>query len=598
VNKDDLIGLNAAVDRLRQQIGLLEARVAKLEGASSSSTVSTDQMETIPASDLESAEESLQPAATRAVFLLGRSILILAGAFLLRALTDGGVLPSSAGIGLGVAYPLAMILLADRVGAREDRAGALGYGLTAVLVAYPFLVETIGILKIVSSVVGGLALAVLTGAGLLVAARRYLRLLAWAFTLAALVAILTLNIALDAPFFFTSLLLALGVGTLLLAYTRGWRIKRWFPALAADAVILRFVVIAANPDGPSPGTVLPSTAGTMALALTLLVVYLGIFTFRAVVQNKGVRTFYVTQSMAVLLIGFGGAVRLAQSSGGAATLLGWLALAAASAYYAVAFTFVRQRHGRGRGFFYFASLALVFLVLGSRVVAADTWLAWSWIGLGLAAALLGGRFDRVTLRAHSAIYLVLAAWQTGLTAAAWDAFLGGSDVVWSGLDPAGVAALLVTIGCYGVMVWTQRGREISVARRVPNFCIAVMALSGLGWGAVWLLVQGLGEAPPAASPATVAVIRTGVLAATAVALAWVGRRSGWVELTWLVYPLLALGCVKLLIEDLRRGTPLTLTVGFALFGTALILAPRMMLAGRKATRSDRTDQAPFGGKPN
>jgi hypothetical protein len=586
VKNNDLIGLMAAVDRLRLQVISLEARVAELEGTASFPAVSADLSEAVLAPDLEPAEENLRPAAMRGAFLLGRSILILAGAFLLRALTDSGTLPPLAGFGLGVVYALAMILLADRVGAREDRAGAVAYGLTAVLVAYPFLVETMGMLKIVSPVMGGLALAVLTSAGLLVAARRYLRLLAWAFTLTALMAILTLNIALDAPFIFASLLLALGVGTLLLAYTRGWRIERWFPALAADAVILRLVLITADPGDPAPGTVLPSTSGTMVLALTLLVVYLGIFTFRAVVQNKGVRTFYVMQSMAVLLIGYGGAVRLIQSDAGGAALLGWLALAAASGYYAVAFTVVRQRHGRGRGFFYFASLALVFLVLGSRVVAADTWLAWCWIGLGLAAALLGGWFDRVTLRAHSAVYVALAAWHTGLTAAAWDVFLGGSDVAWRGLDAAGVAALLVTIGCYGVLVWTQRGREVSVARRVPRFCIAVLALSGLGWGAVWLLVQGLGEAPPAASPATVAVIRTGVLAATVVALAVVGRRSSWVELTWLVYPLLALGCVKLLIEDLRRGTPLTLTVGFALFGTALILAPRMMLAGRKATRSD------------
>jgi hypothetical protein len=586
VNMTDLTGLKAAVDRLRQQVGSLEARVAELEGAASSSAVSVDQMDVVPAPDLESPDENLRPAAMRAVFLLGRSILIVAGAFLLRALTDSGTLPPSAGFGLGVAYALAMILLADRMGARKDRAGAVAYGLTAVLVAYPFLVETMGMLKIVSPVVGGLALALLTGAGLLVAARRYLRLLAWAFTLAALLAILTLNFALDAPLFFASLLLALGVGTLLLAYTRSWRIKRWFPALAADAVILRLMLIAADPGDPAPGTVVPSTSGTMVLVLTLLVVYLGIFTFRAVVQNKGVRTFYVMQSMAVLLIGYGGAVRLAQSGAGGAATLGWLALAAASAYYAVAFTVVRQRHGRGRGFFYFASLALVFLVLGSRVVAADTWLVWGWIGLGLAAALLGGLFDRVTLRAHSAVYMALAAWHSGLTAAAWDALLGGSDVVWRGLDSAGVAALLVTIGCYGVLVWTQRGREVSAARRVPRFCIAALALSGLGWAVVWLLVQGLGDVPPAASRATVAVIRTGVLAATAVALAVVGRRTGWVELTWLVFPLLALGCVKLLVEDLRRGTPLTLTIGFALFGTALIFAPRILLAGRKATPAD------------
>ncbi len=583
MNMNDLTGLKIEVDRLGQQVRSLEARVAELEGAASLSAEATHQTEELPVQELDLADENLRPAATRAAFLLGRSILIVAGAFLLRALTDSGTLPPAIGFGLGVAYALAMILVADRAGAREDKAGAVAFGLTAVLVVYPFLIETMGMLKIVSPVVGGLALAVLTSAGLLVSARRYLRVLAWAFTLAALAAILTLNFALEAPLFFAGLLLALGLGTLFLAYTRGWRIKRWFPALAADLVILRLVLIVADSGDSAPGKVIPSTAGVMILALSLLIFYLGIFTFRAIVQNKGVRTFYVVQSMAVLLIGYGGAVRLAQSGAGGAPMLGWLALAAASAYYTVAFTFVRQRHGRGRGFFYFASLALVFLILGSRVVAAGPWLTWSWIGLGVAAAVFGGRFDRVTLRAHSAVYLALAAWYTGLIGAARDAFLGGSDTTWSGLDAAGVASLLVTMVCYGILVWTQRGREVSKARRVPRFCIAVLALSGLGWAAVWLLVQGLGDAPPDASPAIVAVIRTGVLAATAVALAVVGRRSGWVELAWPVFPLLAMGCVKLLLEDLPRGSPLTLTVGFALFGTALILAPRMQLAGRKTT---------------
>jgi hypothetical protein len=583
VNMNDPARLQIEVDLLGQQVRSLEARVAELEGAAPLSAEATDQREELAVQERELADDNLRPAATRAAFLLGRSILIVAGAFLLRALTDSGTLPPAIGFGLGVAYALAMILVADRAGAREDKAGAVVFGLTAVLVAYPFLVETMGMLKIVSPVVGGLVLAVLTSAGLLVSARRYLRLLAWAFTLAALAAILTLNFALDAPLFFAGLLLALGVGTLFLAYTRDWRTKRWLPALAADFVILRLVLTAADSGDSGPGAGVPSTAGAMALALSLLVFYLGIFTFRAIVQNKGVRTFYVVQSMAVLLIGYGGAVRLAQSGAGGAPLLGWLALAAASAYYAVAFTFVRQRHGRGRGFFYFASLALVFLILGSRVVAAGPWLVWSWIGLGVAAAVFGGRFDRVTLRAHSAVYLALAAWNTGLIAATRSAFLGGPGTSWRGLDAAGVASLLVTMVCYGILVWTQRGREVSKARRVPRFCIAVLALSGLGWAAVWLLVQGLGEAPPAASPAIVAVIRTGVLAATAVALAVVGRRTGWIELTWLVFPLLAMGCVKLLLEDLRRGSPLTLTVGFALFGTALILAPRMHLAGRKTT---------------
>ena len=40
-------------------------------------------------------------SASRVLFLLGRSLLFLAGAFLLRSLTDRGVLPPALGFGLG-----------------------------------------------------------------------------------------------------------------------------------------------------------------------------------------------------------------------------------------------------------------------------------------------------------------------------------------------------------------------------------------------------------------------------------------------------------------------------------------------------------------
>ena len=40
--------------------------------------------------------------------------------------------------------------------------------------------------------------------------------------------------------------------------------------------------------------------------------------------------------------------------------------------------------------------------------SAGPLLAWTWILLGLVAVLLGARFDRLTLRAHSAVWLALA----------------------------------------------------------------------------------------------------------------------------------------------------------------------------------------------
>ncbi|MBE0566630.1 MAG: hypothetical protein IH621_11760 [Krumholzibacteria bacterium] len=99
---------------------------------------------------------------------------------------------------------------------------------------------------------------------------------------------------------------------------------------------------------------------------------------------------------------------------------------------------------------------------------------------------------------------------------------------------------------------------------------------------VTLLVRLVTASPPAASPAAVAVVRTGVLAVTAVALAMVGRRPRLAELGWLVHPLLVLGLAKLVFEDLGRGNPVALTVGFGLFGGALIMAPRLLRSPRRA----------------
>jgi hypothetical protein len=53
------------------------------------------------------------------------------------------------------------------------------------------------------------------------------------------------------------------------------------------------------------------------------------------------------------------------------------------------------------------------------------------------------------------------------------------------------------------------------------------------------------------------------------------RHPRWPEVVWLLYPVLGLGAVKLVLDDLRRGRPATLFLSFVLYGAALILAPRI-----------------------
>ncbi len=85
---------------------------------------------------------------------------------------------------------------------------------------------------------------------------------------------------------------------------------------------------------------------------------------------------------------------------------------------------------------------------------------------------------------------------------------------------------------------------------------------------------------PAADPAVLAVIRTAVLALAAVALAFGVPRVRLFEMTWLVLPLIVLGGIKFLAEDLPHGRPLTLFLGLACYGTALIGASRVLRTRR------------------
>jgi hypothetical protein len=97
-----------------------------------------------------------------------------------------------------------------------------------------------------------------------------------------------------------------------------------------------------------------------------------------------------------------------------------------------------------------------------------------------------------------------------------------------------------------------------------------------GW-LIGVIALALPGAPGRAADAgVIATVRTSVLAAAALALAWTGRSERFRESSWLLYPVLAAGGLKLLVEDLPRSRPATLFIALALYGGALIVAPRLV----------------------
>ncbi len=89
---------------------------------------------------------------------------------------------------------------------------------------------------------------------------------------------------------------------------------------------------------------------------------------------------------------------------------------------------------------------------------------------------------------------------------------------------------------------------------------------------------------------TLATERTAVLALGTLLVAWIGRHDRFREWSWLVYPLLVVTGLKMVAQDFGQSRPATLFIALALYGAALILAPRLRRAFRAPKRELPKDQ--------
>ena len=104
-----------------------------------------------------------RPDAIAWLTLAGRTLMVLGGAYLLRAITESGRLPASAGVVIGLGFALVWLGAADRAGVHGDRKLSGGFhGLTAVLIGMPLLLEASTRFRFLSPEVGAVALTVLT----------------------------------------------------------------------------------------------------------------------------------------------------------------------------------------------------------------------------------------------------------------------------------------------------------------------------------------------------------------------------------------------------------------------------------------------------
>ncbi len=564
---DRLARLEATVAALSEELAGLSARLARLEGAAGPAERAADAALLDRRPDAGSVQHWLA--------LAGRTLVILGGAYLLRALTEGGVLPAAIGVGLGLAYGAPWLWLASRAGTRGAQLDAFSHGVAAAFIGYPLVWEATYRFGVISPGQSAALLAVLTAGGLTLSAVGRLQSLAWIVVLGALAAAFTLAIATAAWFDYTVLVIAIGLATLWLGYTREWILLRWPPAAVGHLMV---VIVTGR----------AAAGGALRAALVaqafLLVGYLGSFALRTLVRNRVVVPFEVIQSVGVLVSAFGGALFLIHARGANVLPVAAASLALGAAVYVVAFSFVAHRRHQKNVLFY-SLLALVLSITGIGLSAGAAAGSVVYVVCALAAALVASRRLQPVLVLHAVIYASAAATASGLFAGATMA-IARPPAEWLPLTPLAVVSLLaatvVAVLPYRAAAdaWQYLGR---VPRAVLFWMLAWWYVGVATAAGVALLTRPAGEIP------ILPTVRTVVLVLAAMAAARIGRGEQRREAGWLTYPLLVLTGLKILFVDFPLGRPSTLFVALAFYGVALIVTPRLARRDASASRRDAAE---------
>ncbi len=573
--EDRFTVLEGRVEDLTRAVETLERRLSLLEQPGVAARAAVPLAPTVPA--VEEPELPSGADVTRVLGLVGRTLIVFGGAYLLRAVTAAGYLPQEAGVAVAFLYALTWLFLADRAGGRGAGLSASFHGTTAVLIGLPLIWETTARFQYLDPAASGAALSLFVAATLFVAWHRELQGLAWIAGLATPAAALFLLGGTHEAVPFSFALILLGFFGLALYELRAWHGAGWWMGLMGPfgGFLAVFSVLAQKRGGEPAG---------LALGLLLALGYLAALVHRTLVRKLDVHVFHAVQTGFAVAVGFGGAAVVARTlGGGAAVLAGGLAVLLSLAAYWVAFRLVARE--QRRKLLLYSTLALAFAVAGGILLLPAPARAAAWSAAAALAGWQAVRRGRVTLSLHGAVYSLAAAAASGLLTAAVYSFAAPAGTAWPPLAPVAFLALAAAaVVCilpvpHPAAFW----KPYEGLTRVLQISVFLWGAAGVGLHLLApLFIHG---APEAVDAGLLATVRTAVLTAVALLLGWVARWERFREAGWLVYPTLLLATVKLLAEDFPQGRPATLFVALALCGLAFIFAPR--LARRAPEREER-----------
>lgn len=586
---DELVSV---LDRLIARIDELEARVRVLEQRPSDAPVHDQAVaRAMPAVSSGSSRPAAAASAPAPVLhpehpieqllsepgegiaaVVGKVFLGVAGAYVLRALAESGAVPQLAIVGVALAYAGMWLVWAARVPANARFAGA-AYAATSAFIGSPMLWELTLRFKVLPDAVTALLLVAFVAAASTLGWKRNLTTITWVAAFAAAITSLGLLVATRDPAPFALALIAVALSTEVAACFGRCMNLRAIVATALNLALVIVIVIYTAEQGVPPEYKPISQGLLLALVAAPLIIYGAATAIWSVVLLCRLSVLQIIQTVIAFLIGLFGLMRVTHAAW--APALGVFCLAAAAGCYIAAFSrFYHPQHKRE--YHVFSAWAAALFLGGSWLLLSAQVLALVLSIAAVCAAWAGVRWRRVTLDFHSILYLTAGVVASGLLMYAANALLAGLPPRPS---PIVVLAAGLVIVCYAI-AWRVRGEEWQ--HRLIRLMFATQAILVLAAFAVFgiILLIWAGTPPNAAR---LAVTRTLVICAVALALGVAGSRRNKVELVWTAYGAMALCTLKLLFEDLRNGSTASLAVSLFLYGMVWLLLPRMVRARAQKT---------------
>jgi hypothetical protein len=552
-----------ALDRFAARIETLERRVYVLEHPGEVSAKEL-VLEAKPAVAAQPGDAPGIAQAGGAFATVGKAMLGIAGAYLLRAIAESTSLPKLGVAAIAIAYAMLWLVWAARRPAGEWFASTT-YACTSALILAPMLWELTLSFKVLPATASAAVLCVFVYTGTALAWRYNQPSVNWVATVSALVVALALSVATHELAAFLAALLTMAILYEYAALRNHWSSARVVVDLAADLELAALMFIYASPQSERGDYPLLGMAALLAPGLALFSICGASAAIKTVLLKQKISAFDTMQTMVAFLLGASSLFVFMPGSG--AIILGIVCLALSAAGYAAVFVFfVRAPERRNERVFSTWSAAL--FLAGSVLCLAPVSMAL-WLGAAaIVAVVLGVHWNRLTLEFHGLAFLLAAAVASGLMDYDFRALAGtlpGAPAwsIWT-ITACAVICYVVEKPCVGEEWKPQALHFVSALVAIGG--VAALLVEGLMW------VTALRVNPGAHH---LAFLRTLTICLAILALAFGGSHWRRIELTRIGYAALALVAVKLVFEDLRLGHLEFIAASIFLFAITLIAVPRI-----------------------